>query len=441
MIPQKPIVQTGEGSIQGSYEDGVAVFKGVAYAAPPVHSARWQPPQPPLPIKGLYQAEHYSASAPQNPSSAARFKEFVVEGPQNEDCLYLNIWTPAVDNALRPVMVWIHGGLFTMGSGSQSAFTGCDLAKKQGVVVVTLNYRLGLLGFLNLAEVSSGRLTAGGNEGLQDQIAALKWLKTNIAAFGGNPDNITLFGESAGGAAIACLMCMPAAQGLFHKAVMQSNIWTFISREEAAENARRVLAELEISEQECPKLLKLPVERLLAVQQRLTGGKTGKIRIGPVIDGRHLPGSPLAIFRDGGAAGIPLLAGTNLEETRLFRALNREREEYNPAVAEKIRLQTEALFRRPTLAMLEAHCCNRRPGYAYLFRWQSPALKGALGACHGLEIGFIFGTYDEEFCGRGPAADRLSAEIQQYWTAFARSGSPAGDWPQYCEQGFIKELG
>jgi para-nitrobenzyl esterase len=476
---ESPIVKTSAGRVEGVYEAGLAVFKGLPYAAPPVKELRWRSPQPVQPWTGIRQALHFGPSAPQNPSQAACFKEFVVEGPQNEDCLYLNIWTPGLEGQNRPVMVWIHGGVFTMGSGSQDVFDGARLAASEGLVLVTLNYRLGLLGFLNLTSLTGGYIPACGNEGLQDQIAALQWLKENIAAFGGDPENITLFGESAGGASIECLLTMPAARGLFHQAIMQSNIHQFIALPEAVETSLRIIQELGLQPSKTNAWLNLPVEHILSVQNRLnSGGKNRRIQIGPVIDGLDLPWHPLQAFRQGFDPGIPVIIGSNREETRLFQALHpgqtiddsqlwREVQKLLPGQdpqsaisAYRIRLsgagldasparllvalQTDLNFRLPALELIEARCQHHPRTYAYQFNWQSPALEGLLGACHAMEIGFIFGNYDESFGGTGVAAERLSLHMQEAWANFARCGNPAGaligDWPPYCDNHFIKMI-
>jgi para-nitrobenzyl esterase len=214
---QNPRVNTTCGGLSGNFEDDIFVFRGIPYAAPPSGNFRWMPPRPPMKWKGLRSALTPGHIAPQNPTKFKMNSEFVIDEPQSEDCLYLNIWSPGLDDQKRPVMVWIHGGAFTMGSGSKAQYSGCTLAKRGGVVVVTLNYRLGVFGFLNLNEITRGEIPSTGNEGLLDMIAALEWIRENIAAFGGNPENVTLFGESAGAMSIACLMAMPKAKGLSTK--------------------------------------------------------------------------------------------------------------------------------------------------------------------------------------------------------------------------------
>src|SRR3989304_2554233 len=209
---RQPIVSTKCGRVEGDFQNGIYSFKGVPYAAPPVGDLRWMPPQAPTPWSGVRPARNYGAIAPQNPMPAGGgFGPDFSGQPQDEDCLFLNIWTPGLDDARRPVMLWIHGGAFIIGSGTERFLEGGRLAKRGDIVLVSANYRLGALGFMNLKEITSGKIPATGNEGLLDQIAAMEWVHDNIAAFGGNPDNITIFGFSAGGMSIGCLLAMPAA--------------------------------------------------------------------------------------------------------------------------------------------------------------------------------------------------------------------------------------
>src|SRR5579863_10236654 len=210
------------GRLEGDEQDGLIVFKGVPFAAAPVGVRRWLPPERQAPWTGVRDARRFGAVAPQNPVTNQALAAMKIEQAHSEDCLNLNLWTPGLDGARRPVMVWIHGGGFTIGAGSQEIYNGAVLAKRGDSVIVTINYRLGPLGFLRLNDVTQGRIPSSGNEGLLDQIAALQWVRDNIAEFGGDPDNVTIFGESAGGMSVGAILAMPSARGLFHKAIPQS---------------------------------------------------------------------------------------------------------------------------------------------------------------------------------------------------------------------------
>jgi para-nitrobenzyl esterase len=439
-----PIVETKAGKIEGALEKGLHVFKGIPYAAPPTGKLRWAPPGPVKPWPGIRSAKSFSPAALQPPSNAGSIAEFAVELPQNEDCLYLNVWSPGLHGPMRPVMAWIHGGLFTMGSGGQPAFAGDNLAAAGNVVVVTINYRLGAFGFLNLEQITGGNLAASGNEGLLDQIAAFKWVKDNIAAFGGDPHNVTAFGESAGAASIQCLLVMPEAGGLFQKAILQSSLGNSVRRlEEALSAAKKLLEELGLMTADRQALRELPAATILEAQK--LANKSGRYSgYGPVIDGKVLTNLPLEAIQGGAAAGIPILAGTNLEESRLFAALN-NRTLMDEEKAKSATAQTDTNFCLPMLQLLEARCRNKEKAYCYLFKWKSPARGGIFGACHGLEIGFVFGHYDANFCGVGPEADRLTKQMQDAWTTFARTGDPSceslGEWPPYCEKQVTMALG
>ena len=219
---EKLLVEVNGGKLEGIYEDGLYVFKGIPYAAPPVGPLRWLPPQPPEKWDGVRPAKEFGAIAPQNAMPMADAVAPVFDEPQDEDCLFLNIWTPGLDDAKRPVMFWIHGGAFIIGAGTESFLDGNNLARRGDVVIVSINYRMGALGFINLREITGGKVPATGNEGLLDQVAALEWVQDNIAAFGGDPDNVTVFGFSAGGMSIGNLLGLPAARGKFHKAINRS---------------------------------------------------------------------------------------------------------------------------------------------------------------------------------------------------------------------------
>ncbi|MFP4641730.1 MAG: carboxylesterase/lipase family protein [Dehalococcoidia bacterium] len=483
---KQAIVNTRAGKVEGYYKEGLYVFKGIPYAAPPVGELRWLPPQPTKPWDGIRSAKQFGPIAPQNEMEGGVIPEAPPQ-TQDEDCLFLNIWTPGLDNAHRPVMVWIHGGAFTIGSSSEPMYKGSRLAARGDIVLVTINYRLGLLGFLNLKEVTKGRIPATGNEGLLDQLAALNWVKENIAAFGGDSDNITVFGESAGAMSIGCLMTMPKAKGYFHKGILESGVGsTAIPLDEAADTATQFLETTGIKGNDVQALRELTVKDLLEVEMKLRTamagpGEVARITVtSPVIDGELIPGVPNELASRGAAKEIPTIIGTNLEEWKLFgimqpgineldeaEVINRLSQFMSAGDAQKIVqtyrearqergepvtpfellsvINTDLMFRIPALELVEAQRDNGQNVYNYLFTWKSPVMNGALGACHALEIGFVFGQYNDMFCGSGPDADKLSGCIQDAWTTFARTGDPScesiGKWPVYGENRATMILG
>jgi para-nitrobenzyl esterase len=472
------VVETTSGKIEGIFRRGLYAFRGVPYAAPPVGRLRWLPPEPPKPWSGVRSALRLATIAPQNPMGS-QFLDSPEAEPQDEDCLYLNVWTPGLDDGRRPVMVWIHGGGFTAGSGSSLAYNGRTLSTRGDTVIVTINYRLNVLGFLNLNEVTGGRIPATGNEGLLDQALALEWVRSNIANLGGDPDNVTIFGESAGGFSVGSLLALPKAKGLFHKAILQSGAaHTVSSVDRAARVANTLLELLGVSPSDIDGLRSLSPEKLLEGQRELTAKANdpesgiGGLTLRPVVDGKILPQRPIDAVAGGSADNIPILVGTNLDEAKLFSTMNEEVSNMDevrllrlcqrlipkgdvPGLIENYRkarqqrgtsttpaeifmaLQTDKGFRIPAIRLAESHSRRNQPTYMYLFTWVSPFKNGALGACHALELGFLFGTRFGDFSGSGPEADALERNIQDAWLAFARTGDPScksiGKWPVYDE--------
>jgi para-nitrobenzyl esterase len=478
-VSAEAMVTTTSGKIEGTYKDGLYIFRGVPYAAPPVGRRRWLPPEPAEPWSGVRPAQRFATIAPQNPVEIQIIAPPEPE-PQDEDCLYLNIWTPGLDDARRPVMVWIHGGAFTTGSGSSLVYNGRTLSTRGSTVIVTINYRLGALGFLNLNEVTRGKIPATGNEGLLDQAFALAWVRDNIATFGGDPDNVTIFGESAGGMSVGTLLAMSAARGLFHRAICQSGAAHSVnSMERAVRITKALLDILGISPGDTDGLRSLTVKRLMDAQKELAAkaldwkSGLGGLPLQPVMDGKVLPQLPISAIASGSADNIPLLVGTTLEEARLFNVMDqniskmdearllrrcqrliptvdaaglietyrkaRDKHGMSTTPAELLMaIQTDKAFRIPAVRLAESHSRRHQPTYAYLFTWKSPALGGILGACHAIDIGFVFGTYEARFSGSGPEADALAGKTQDAWLAFARTGNPScqslGKWPAYGDR-------
>jgi len=468
------IAETTVGKIAGREKHDVLHFAGVPFAAPPVGEGRFKAPQPHVGWDDVRDATDFGKVAVQVGDSLG-----AVVAPSapdwSEDCLFLNIQTPALDDHLRPVMVWIHGGAFVNGTGAIPWYDGANFVRHGDVVVVSINYRLGALGWLHLGHLDPAYMTSG-NNGLLDQIAALRWVRDNIAGFGGDPDNVTVFGESAGGMSIGTLLGTPSAAGLFAKAIPQSGAaHNVTSADDAAAVTEAFITELGGGGLDA--VLGAPPERLLEAQQTVSlAMTTGKLKkrassasglpFGPVIDGAVLPRHPYEAIRDGSAASVPVLLGTTRDEWNLFGLtagivenadaligrLGRivEQPEALAVAYRQVRaedgynelfsaIMTDRIFRIPAIRLAEAQAVHQ-PGHTfmYLFEYASTAFGGRLGACHALEIPFVFDNLDK----RGielltgpeppqPVADAMHAA----WIAFARSGSPAHDglpsWPAY----------
>jgi para-nitrobenzyl esterase len=460
-----PTVETSCGTLAGVAGGGVLSFRGIPFAAAPVGDLRYRPPRPPRPWTGVRDASRPGAASLQ-PESA--FAPLLMHGlpPASEDCLYLNVWTPATDGARRPVMVWFHGGAFISGSGWQTMLNGARLAARGDVVVVTINYRLGIFGFLRGRSECGEAFDASGNEALLDQVAALEWVRAEIAAFGGDPANVTVFGASAGAASIAMLLSSGRARGLFHRAILQSgsaNLRTTPAR--AADITRAVLTSLALTPETAGRLREVPAEALAHAQQAATPRTGAGTPYMPVADGDLIPVDPFAAIADGSTRGIPVLIGTNRDEMRLFGLMDpalqgvtaesliarlaqggRSEERASELVAEYRdaraprgepiapadllhAINSDATFRLPAIRLAEAQARHAQATYSYLFTWPSPWEGGRLGSCHALEGPFVFGTHSlpgvSHFAGTGQAADQLSEHMMDAWVAFARSGNPS----------------
>jgi para-nitrobenzyl esterase len=473
---REPIVATKYGKIEGSFENGLYIFKGIPYAATPVGKLRWMPPQPIKSWSGTQPAQKFGAIAPQI------LMPITIPGPpsfegisQDEDCLSLNIWTPGLDSARRPVMFWIHGGAFIGGSGCEYFLEEGVLSRRGDIVLVSINYRLGAFGFLNLNEVTGGKIPATGNEGLLDQVVALDWVVENIEAFGGDPDNITVSGFSAGAMSTGDLLSMPLARGKFQKAINRSGSGSVVgTMESAVEISEKFLETINLSGNDVNALRHLSTERLLDAQQELqiilreTEHRSTPFQ--PVKDGNILPEWPLAAIKKGAAINIPVIAGTSLDELKMSSTLDPATKNLNEAglvkrlkdlLPEKLvpdlintyrstlkkrgsnadpadilgTIGVDYLFRIPTIRLIEGQRDNGVPAYNYLFTFRSPAMGGILGAMHGLDNPFLFGCLDEEFSGNGPEEQSLATKIQDSTLAFMRTGDPScesiGKWPVY----------
>jgi para-nitrobenzyl esterase len=461
------IVETSSGRLRGRAADGVCVFRGVPFAEPPVGTRRFQAPAPLAAWPGTRDALAFGLAPPQPLDPMVEALGLLAPHPQGEDCLYLNVWTPAPDARRRPVLVWIHGGAFLTGTGAAPLYDGARLAVRGDVVVVTLNYRVGALGF-------GAFQGAQANLGLLDQIAALAWVRREIERFGGDPENVTAFGESAGAGSILALLCAPRATGLLRRAIAQSpGPLGFLSRSEAARRAHALCRRLELREPSARALRDVALGRLLEAQAACVadGPHAGGMFFAPVVDGELLPEAPLAAFRAGRAQPIELVIGTTAEELRLYamvpgfgdvsdaqlerglaarlrdpaRVLARYREararrgEDVSARSLFFALESDWNLRFPSILLAESHARRGARAYMYLFAHASPAQGGALGSCHALDLPFTFGNLDSpemrRFAGEGPAVVALAGSWMDATVAFARSGDPShpgiGCWPAY----------
>jgi para-nitrobenzyl esterase len=474
------VVSTRQGDVRGVEIDGVRSYRGIPYAAAPVGRLRYRAPQPAPGWSGVRDASTFGVIAPQ---AASGLGSYFPGDPldQSEDCLVCNVWTPETARGPLPVMVFVHGGAFCNGSGSGVMYRGDRLAAR-GVVVVTFNYRLGALGFLAhpaLADEESGGF---GNWGLLDQVAALGWVRDNIRAFGGDPSNVTVFGESAGAMSICDLLAAPSARGLFRRAIAESGAALAVEPPPAARIAERIADMLGMTELSRDALLAVPVGELVDAQSAINAEVDHGVGVPfqPVVDGGVLPSHPEDAIAAGSAKGVDLLIGSNRDEFKIFsvailtgrtladdelegvvgryvqgagiadgsiagdaiaeyRASRDGRGE--PVTARELldAIVTDWIFRVPQLRLADAHRFRTPATYAYLFDWPSPFAGGALGACHGVELPFVFGTVHEPviglFSGTGEDAFRLSEEVQASWVAFAASGDPSNDlvgsWPRY----------
>lgn len=461
------------GPISGLDRDGIGVFLGIPYAAPPVGPLRWRPPQPVATWSEIRACRAFGARCVQPPPVFGPEEAT----PQSEDCLFLNLWAPPPAAGPRPVMVWIHGGGWTTGSGSQPIYDGGRLAAA-GVVLITVNYRLGPFGFL-AHPLLSAEGEGSGNHGMLDLIAALRWVQRNAAAFGGDPGNVTIFGESAGGGCVARLLVMPAARGLFHRAIIQSAGFAGFARHlrepwPDAEPAEAVGARIATrllpptADDPLAALRAVPAADLLAVAQPAVGlFRTEGNGFAPVVDGTLIPDRPERLAERGQAADVPVLLGTNADEATIFTArvplrtpadLRRLAElgfaaradealRLFPVVDGDVRAAGNALI-GVTAFVAEARRSARLlaapPGRSRVFLYHfsrvpplPPPLRQRLGAFHGAEIAYVFGQPELLSPQRtAPAEDRRLAErMRDAWVRFAASGDPNGGdlpaWPAY----------
>jgi para-nitrobenzyl esterase len=458
-MTQTPTATTATGVVRGASDGAVLAFKGMPYAAPPVGERRFLPPEPAASWSGVRDALDYGPSCPQ---TSARPEGWSQEPSLSEDCLYLNVWTPACDGKARPVMVWLHGGGFSIGSGSWPVYDGAALAQRGDVVVVTVNHRLGIFGYMHLKEIGGPAFASSGNAGMLDLVVALEWVRDNVASFGGDPSNVTIFGESGGGAKVSTLLAMPAARGLFHRAVVQSGpgIRARVATGDATELAKKTMSDLGVDSVEA--LQKVPWEKLLDSQSKL--GRRAIFAFSPVLDDVHLPEHPGDAIRDGTAADVPMIIGCNRDEATLFlamesglddlaafdgdhippriaglkgdvRSLVQAYRDERPDASPKdllVAFESDRMMRMPSIELAERKSAGQKtPVFMYLFTWAA----GPLGSAHGFEIPFVFDNARPPVMPASVSRGDLASRMSEAWIAFSRTGVPdhPGNppWPAY----------
>ena len=441
-----PVVETTSGKIRGALINKVNAFKGISYGATTEGASRFMPPAKPQPWTGIKDAMEWGLEAPQGPhTEIPEVAATIPKQGHSEDCLHLNVWTNSASRGgKRPVMLWLHGGGFTSGNGSYTMYDGANMARKHDVVTVTVNHRLNSFGFLYLPEIGAS------NAGMLDIVAALQWVRDNIANFGGDPANVTIFGQSGGAGKVSTLLAMPAAKGLFHRAIIQSGSnLQGISTADAAKTARTLMAK--VGAKSAAELQKIPMERLVEATLSTPG-----LRLGPVIDGQSLPGGPFAPEAPAISADIPVLIGSTEFEVNFFPNTKFDPigdSELHAAVKQATRAgdaQVDKLlsvyrkgrpnysnvelsqviasdnFRAAVITEAERKAAQKAPVYMYYFTWRSPVRDGKLKAFHTLEIPFVLENVDEAKSMTGTGQDRyaLQEKMSGAWAAFARTGNP-----------------
>ncbi len=455
--PAGSIVTTANGKIRGAIEGKVHAFKGVPYGASTAGEGRFLPPEKPQSWTGVRNALELGPASPQIPSRL--IPESMAQQPAGdahgtEDCLHLNVWTPGLSGK-RPVMVWYHGGGYSAGSANWKMYDGTNLASKQDVVVVTVNHRLNVFGYLYLADLGGEKFAQASNVGMLDLVASLEWVRDNIAAFGGDPGNVTIFGQSGGGGKVSTLLAMPAAKGLFHRAIAESGSEVKgVPRDHATEGAEAFMAQLGLKPHQVDELQKMPQQQLLEAMRA-----TKRLQLSPVVDGRTLPNNPFDPVAPSITAGVPFMIGSTetevtwnanmkfdpLDDTQLHDRV-KETAHVDDAAADRL----IAIYRkgRPKASNLDLFLIlstdfsnfrhgtdteaerkaelAKAPVYKYYFQWYSPVRGGQLRSYHTLDIPFVFENVDiaESMVGAAPERYQLAEKMSGAWAAFARTGNP-----------------
>jgi len=459
------VVKTTNGPVRGVIVDRVSCFYGIPYGATTAGEGRFMAPRRPQAWTAVRDSVEYGPRSPQGPSGL--IPEVAAEDrrePASEDCLRMNVFTPATGSGRRPVMVWLHGGGYSQASGSFIIYDGVNLARHHDVVIVTLNHRLNLFGHLYLADIGGEKYADSGNAGMLDLVQALVWVRDNIAAFGGDPGNVTIFGQSGGGGKVCTLMGMPAAKGLFHKAIAQSgsNV-TGLSRAAATQTTQTVLERLKLQPAQIGDLHAMPTEQLL--------GAIRGLDFGPVVDGKNLPAGPFDPVASPLSAGVPLLCGSvemevawtrgalidDIDDATLHAQVMQDVRGISDAQVDRLIaayrsgrpgisnvdvhliLASDNTMRRGVLTVAERKAdAKQAPVYMYYFTWRSPVHDGKLKAYHTLDIPFVFDNVDLATAMTGGRQDRylLQDRMSAAWTSFARTGNPnvkglLPEWPAF----------
>jgi para-nitrobenzyl esterase len=494
------VVETRAGKIRGFERNGIYIFKGVPYGASTSGARRFKPPEKPEPWTGIRNALEYGRICPQqetgwwtasgnftmdgkNLASDDEYKFLIHRGTAicipGEDCLRVNLWTPEINGSgKRPVMVWMHGGGFADGcSQDLLSFDGENLARNHDVVVVNHNHRLNVYGYLDLAALGGDDFASSANIGMLDIVAVLEWVRTHIATFGGDPNNVTIFGQSGGGGKVATLMAMPAAKGLFHRAIIQSGPFLKAHSPEYSEQiAQLILDELGLSKSQVRELQNMSVERLsgaataaikkAATPQGVARDSFGEVGWGPTVDGRTLPAHPFDPGAPALSADVPLITGTTLNETvngiDQPHANDMTVEEMNQRVREEYGSQSDAIIAayradypkanpfglyaaiatsrwriRSFAQAVRKAALGAAPAYAYIYSWRTPVLDDRPGTFHAAELPFVFDNANllDHYSAGDPAAYVLNKQLSAAWASFARTGNPNHSglphWPAY----------